>query len=115
MHPTADFPSSNFILILYYSSQKNKKKKSPTQLLRWQCYNSCLPKKFLVGGTDRAEQTVSTQIRLLLEEQSDQGLHCLPFHLHILDTYLYCKTKQLCIQDSYYVKSPNFRFFTVSL
>ena len=26
-------------------------------------------------------QTVQTQIRLLLEEQSDQGLHCLPFHL----------------------------------
>ena len=25
-------------------------------------------------------QTVQTQIRLLLLEQSDQGLHCLPFH-----------------------------------
>ena len=25
-------------------------------------------------------QTVQTQIRLLLKEQSDQGLHCLPFH-----------------------------------
>ena len=24
------------------------------------------------------EQTVNTQIRLLLEEQSDLGLHCLP-------------------------------------
>ena len=23
------------------------------------------------------------QIRLLLEEQSDQGLHCLLFHLHL--------------------------------
>ena len=32
--------------------------------------------------TDRSEQTVQTQIRLLLEEQSDQGLHCLLFHLH---------------------------------
>ena len=29
-------------------------------------------------------QTVQTQIRLLLEEQSDQGLHCLTSHLHIL-------------------------------
>ena len=29
--------------------------------------------------TDRPEQTVWTQIRLLLEEQSDQGLHSLPF------------------------------------
>ena len=28
--------------------------------------------------------TVQTQIRLLLEEQSDQGLHCLLFHLHHL-------------------------------
>ena len=32
--------------------------------------------------TDRSGQTVQTQIRLLLEEQSDQGLHCLQFHLH---------------------------------
>ena len=29
--------------------------------------------------TGRSRQTVQTQIRLLLEEQSDQGLHCLPF------------------------------------
>ena len=35
---------------------------------------------------DRSEQTVETQIRLLLKEQSDQGLHCLPFQLHSLDT-----------------------------
>ena len=34
--------------------------------------------------TDRFGQTVQTQIRLLLEEQSDQGLHCLLFHLHPL-------------------------------
>ena len=27
--------------------------------------------------TNRSEQTVQTQIRLLREEQSDQGLHCL--------------------------------------
>ena len=37
--------------------------------------------------TDRAGQTVQTQIRLLLwiapVEQSDQGLHCLQFHLHL--------------------------------
>ena len=39
--------------------------------------------------TDRPRQTVQTQIRLLLEEQSDQGLHCLPFHLHLLDSLLY--------------------------
>ena len=35
--------------------------------------------------TDMPGQTVQTQIRLLLEEQSDQGLHCLPFRLHRLD------------------------------
>ena len=35
--------------------------------------------------TDRSGQIVQTQIRLLLEEQSDQGFHCLPFHLHVFD------------------------------
>ena len=35
--------------------------------------------------TDRFGQTVQTQIRLLLEEQSDLGLHCLLFHLHLFD------------------------------
>ena len=36
--------------------------------------------------TDMPGQTVQTQI---LEEQSDQGLHCLPFRLHRLDSLLY--------------------------
>ena len=36
-------------------------------------------------------QTVQTQIRLLLEEQSDQGLHCLLFHLRLLEAFLCCK------------------------
>ena len=35
--------------------------------------------------TDRSGQTVQIQIRLLLEEQSDMGLHCLRFHLHHFD------------------------------
>ena len=35
--------------------------------------------------TDKSGQIVQTQIRLLLEEQSDQGLHCLLFHLHNFD------------------------------
>ena len=35
--------------------------------------------------TDRSGQMVQTQIRLLLEEQSDQRLHCLLFHLHLFD------------------------------
>ena len=42
--------------------------------------------------TDRSGQTVHTQIRLLLKEQSDQGLHCLSFYLQILDKFLYGKT-----------------------
>ena len=35
--------------------------------------------------TDRSGQTVQTQIKLLLKEQSDQNLHCLLFHLHLFD------------------------------
>ena len=42
--------------------------------------------------TDRSGQTVQTQIRLLLEEQSDQGLHCLQFCPHLLDELLYGKS-----------------------
>ena len=32
--------------------------------------------------TERSGQTAQTQIRLLLEEQSDQGLHCLLFNFN---------------------------------
>ena len=46
-------------------------------------------------GTDRSEQTVQTQIRLLLMEQSDQGLLCLLFCLHLLSTILHCKIQLL--------------------
>ena len=45
--------------------------------------------------TDRSGQTVQTQIRLLLEEQSDQGLHCLLFHLRVLTKYLHIRP--LCL------------------
>ena len=38
--------------------------------------------------TDRSGQTVQTQIKLLLEEQSDQGLHCLQFPLNLLTALL---------------------------
>ena len=41
--------------------------------------------------TDLPGQIVQTQIRLLLEEQSDQGLHCLPFRLYRLDSLVYGK------------------------
>ena len=30
---------------------------------------------------------MKNQIRLLPKEQSDQGLHCLPFHFHLLDSH----------------------------
>ena len=36
-----------------------------------------------------SEQKVQTPIRLLLKEQSDLGLHCLPFCLHPLEAFLY--------------------------
>ena len=42
--------------------------------------------------TDRSGQTVQTQIRLFLEDQSDLGLHCLPFLLHLLNNFLYGKS-----------------------
>ena len=37
--------------------------------------------------TNRSEKTVQTLIRLLLEDQSDQGLHCLLLHLQTLLCY----------------------------
>ena len=45
--------------------------------------------------TDKSGQTEQTQIRLLLEEQSDQGLHCLQCRLHPLDAILYGKATLL--------------------
>ena len=39
----------------------------------------------LIFWTDRSGQTVQTQIRLLLKEQSYQGLHCLLFNLSLFD------------------------------
>ena len=48
---------------------------------------SAVYRKNLSIRTDRTDKTVKTLIRLLLKEQSDQGLHCLSFyllHLHII-------------------------------
>ena len=61
-------------------------------------------------GTDRSEQTVQTQIRLLLMEQSDQGLLCLLFCLHLLNTMLHCKIQLFQLWDNYgnYFRCPNF-------
>ena len=41
--------------------------------------------------TDWSGQTVQTQIKLLVEEQSDQGVHCLQFQLHLLGALLFNK------------------------
>ena len=49
--------------------------------------------QILCIGTDRSQQTVQTKIRLLLKKQSDQGLHCLPFHQNLLDALLQCYIK----------------------
>ena len=49
--------------------------------------------QILCNGTDRSQQTVQTKIRLLLKKQSDQGLHCLPFHQHLLDALMQCYIK----------------------
>ena len=54
--------------------------------------------KILCIGTDRSQQTEQTKIRLLLKKQSDQGLHCLPLHQHLLDALMQC-----------YIKLTNFR------
>ena len=43
---------------------------------------------FLSFRIDRSGQTLQTQIRQLVEEHSDQGLHCLHFPLHLLDALL---------------------------
>ena len=43
--------------------------------------------------TVSTDKTVKTQIRLLLEEQSDKDLHCLPFYLLVLHIILQLKSK----------------------
>ena len=64
-------------------------------------------------GTDRSEQTVQTQIRLLPKEQSDQDLHCLPFYVHLVDILLPPQTNLLHFHDykDNYFRFPNFRIF----
>ena len=52
----------------------------PSLELSWQDSSTV---QILCIGTDRSQQTVQTKIRLLLKKQSDQGLHCLPFHQHL--------------------------------
>ena len=51
--------------------------------------------------TEKSGQTVQTQTRLLLEEQSDQDLHCLLFHLHLLAVFLCCKANLFEFKGDY--------------
>ena len=46
--------------------------------------------KILSIGSNRPEKTVRTQIRLLFPEQSDLGLCCMPFYMHLLEALLNC-------------------------
>ena len=55
--------------------------------------------------TDRSGQTVHTQLSLILEH-CKQGLHCLLFHLCLLEALLYGRTFVgifECLQKSYWV------------
>ena len=69
---------------------------------------------FLSFRTDRSVQTVQTQIRLLLE-QSDQGLHCLPFCLHRLHSLLHGRVTFIICTHYSMVEShcSNFRVITI--
>ena len=62
-------------------------------------------------GTDRFEQTMQTQIRLLQREQSDQGLHCLTFNLHLFGDITALKNQIIPIlgqlQYMYYFSCPS--------
>ena len=53
--------------------------------VRLPSFGACRTVMILSFRTDSSGQTVQTQIRLLLDEQSDQGFHCLVFHLHVID------------------------------
>ena len=57
-------------------------------------FSSVSTVQILCIGTDRSQQTVQTKIRLLLKKQSDQGLHCLPVHQHLLDALMQCYVKR---------------------
>ena len=57
---------------------------------------------------DRPWQTVQTQIRLLLQEQSDQGLHCLLFHLHLLTNFSMKRPFCLNFRVSRVMRKPTF-------
>ena len=68
-----------------YSAKAKINRRKQKVILKCLLENKRLTVMTLSFRTDRSGQTVQTQIRLLLEEQSDQGLHCLLFYLHLFD------------------------------
>ena len=52
---------------------------------RYEVFRKVITVMFQSFRTNMSGQTVQTQIRLLLEEKSDQGLHCLLLRLHLFD------------------------------
>ena len=50
--------------------------------------SGALPTALRGPATDSADPNQTAPMK-----QSDQGLHCLPFHLHLLNTFLHCKVK----------------------
>ena len=52
----------------------------------------------LILRTDRSGKTIYTQIRL--KEQSAQGLHCLPLHLHLFDTLFFGNITLIKFKDN---------------
>ena len=65
--------------------------------------------QILCIGTDRSQQTVQTKIRLLLKKQSDQGLHCLPFHQRLLDALM-----QAMLHQTFLFSGQLWQLFEVS-
>ena len=59
--------------------------------------------------TDKTDKTVKTLTRLLLEEQSGQGLHCLSFYLLHLHMGIATKTQTVQFSDIFntYIRCSN--------
>ena len=101
------YKPERFLFNQYTATYKGKKSWKPL-LENWHT------KMILSFRTVRPEQTVQTQIRLLLEKQSDQGLHCLPFLLHCLDSLLYSSSNFRVI-TTHFLGVWIFRKFTVTI
>ena len=88
-----------------------------TTISSWRQRPSVYTVMFLRFWMDRSGQIVQTQIRLLLEEQSDQGLHCLQFSLHLLGALLFGIAILFNFKVDYikFSSVQNFRIFTVVL